>query len=305
MTTPEISVIIPTNRPPQILAPCLLALAAQSMSRERFEVLVINDGAPHDLTLLAHEMRARGLNIRVLTVPQGGPARSRNHGAAAATGDVLVFTDDDCVPEPDGWRRSPMRPVRIPTRCWAGTCSTSRITGTPRKPANCWSNSSISTTTAIPSMRASSLPTTSRRNVTCSWGMADSIRPSRGVRAKTGTCAAAGANVEVDWYSFRRPESCVRAQPSAVLATALSLRQGRRDVLGVAAAAHRFHARGGTPGLLSRPAALSTATPAAAECGGVGVVDHAEPDSQRTGIRCGGATVTKNPRSNNRAMSLW
>ena len=78
-----------------------MALAAQSMSRERFEVVVINDGAAHDLTLLAHEMRARGLNIRVLTVPQGGPARARNHGAAAATGDVLVFTDDDCVPKPD------------------------------------------------------------------------------------------------------------------------------------------------------------------------------------------------------------
>jgi glycosyltransferase involved in cell wall biosynthesis len=33
---------------------------------------------------------------------RGGPARARNTGAQMALGDFLVFTDDDCVPDP-GW----------------------------------------------------------------------------------------------------------------------------------------------------------------------------------------------------------
>ena len=102
MSSPGITVIIPTNRPPRILEPCLRALNAQSVNDVSFEVLVVNDGATHDLTPLADSMRARGLTIRVLDIPRRGPGPARNAGAAAAGGDVLVFTDDDCVPEP-GW----------------------------------------------------------------------------------------------------------------------------------------------------------------------------------------------------------
>ena len=98
----EISVIIPTNRSPDVLAPCLMALASQSMALDRFEVLVVNDGAMHDLSSLVSRATERGLRLRVLDVPHGGPGPARNHGAKEAVGELLVFTDDDCVPEP-GW----------------------------------------------------------------------------------------------------------------------------------------------------------------------------------------------------------
>jgi GT2 family glycosyltransferase len=98
----EISVIIPTNRSSEVLAPCLQALASQTMALGRFEVLVVNDGATHDLSALATRSLERGLRLRVLDVPHGGPGPARNRGAAAAAGELLVFTDDDCVPEP-GW----------------------------------------------------------------------------------------------------------------------------------------------------------------------------------------------------------
>lgn len=97
----DISVIIPTNRSPEVLAPCLMALASQSMALERFEVLVVNDGATHDLSSLVARSTARGLRLRVFDVPQGGPGPARNRGAREAVGDLLVFTDDDCVPEPE------------------------------------------------------------------------------------------------------------------------------------------------------------------------------------------------------------
>lgn len=70
------------------------------MARERFEVILVNDGVTHDLSPLAESFRREGLGVRVLNVPQGGPAKARNLGAAAASGELLVFTDDDCLPEP-------------------------------------------------------------------------------------------------------------------------------------------------------------------------------------------------------------
>ena len=79
-----------------------MALASQSIALDRFEVLVVNDGAKHDLSSVSARAAERGLRVRVLDVPQGGPGPARNHGARNALGGLLVFTDDDCVPEP-GW----------------------------------------------------------------------------------------------------------------------------------------------------------------------------------------------------------
>lgn len=99
-SSPDLTVIIPTNRRPEILAPCLHALARQQLPTDRFEVLVINDGAAHDLAPLAARGRRDGLQLRVIDVPQGGPGPARNRGAAEARGSLLAFTDDDCLPEP-------------------------------------------------------------------------------------------------------------------------------------------------------------------------------------------------------------
>jgi GT2 family glycosyltransferase len=118
MTSPEFSVIIPTNRRPAILEPCLAALARQTFARARFEVIVVNDGAHHDLEPLADQMRRScQLDVTIANVPQGGPGAARNHGAQLAKAPHLAFTDDDCIPEP-GWleafaRELPLRPTSL------------------------------------------------------------------------------------------------------------------------------------------------------------------------------------------------
>lgn len=94
MATPEISVVIPAYRAEAILPACLRALGRQSLARDSYEIIVIDDGSP-DQTAKA----ARPLADRVITVPNGGPGIARNIGAEAARGPLLVFTDADCVPE--------------------------------------------------------------------------------------------------------------------------------------------------------------------------------------------------------------
>jgi GT2 family glycosyltransferase len=92
-----ISVIIPTHQRPQRLVRCLEELSLQTLPMESFEVVVVNDGGP---PLPQYVQQFRGvLRLRMLEQPRRGPAAARNAGAAAARGEWLLFTDDDCLPE--------------------------------------------------------------------------------------------------------------------------------------------------------------------------------------------------------------
>jgi GT2 family glycosyltransferase len=90
---PRISVIVTTHRRPESLRRCLDALARQQPDTPPFEVIVAND-APEPLAEVVE-------GARVIDTGRVGTAAARNAGAVAARGDLLVFLDDDLVPEPD------------------------------------------------------------------------------------------------------------------------------------------------------------------------------------------------------------
>jgi glycosyltransferase involved in cell wall biosynthesis len=95
-----ISVIVPTYERPVHVSKCLSALADQQYPRDRFEVLVVDDGGSAPLTGVVNSLRHR-LDVTLLRQPHSGPATARNYGAAHAKGSYLAFTDDDCRPSPD------------------------------------------------------------------------------------------------------------------------------------------------------------------------------------------------------------
>lgn len=97
MALPFASVIIPTYSRASQLARCLQALAASSCSFDRFEVIVVNDGGEE---LRAESFGELPFDLTVLEQPNTGPAVARNHGAEHARGEMLAFTDDDCMPNP-------------------------------------------------------------------------------------------------------------------------------------------------------------------------------------------------------------
>jgi GT2 family glycosyltransferase len=97
--TPLFSVIIPTRGRHAQLAACLASLAAQDFPRERFEVIVVDDGSVPPVDGCAAPFRAR-LDLRLFAQPNAGPAAARNRGAAEARARFLAFTDDDCLPDP-------------------------------------------------------------------------------------------------------------------------------------------------------------------------------------------------------------
>jgi GT2 family glycosyltransferase len=101
MTVPPFfSIVIPTYQRADILVDCLDALSRLDYPRDRFEVIVVDDGGNVPLPPV------RG-PIEVVLLPQlhAGPATARNTGAARARGEHLAFTDDDCRPD-SGWLRA-------------------------------------------------------------------------------------------------------------------------------------------------------------------------------------------------------
>lgn len=96
---PFCSVIVPAYGRPQQLRHCLTALAAQHYPRDRFEVIVVDDGSPQPLAPIVADFQT-DLAIIYHRQPNLGPSAARNAGARQAQGHYLAFTDDDCAPAP-------------------------------------------------------------------------------------------------------------------------------------------------------------------------------------------------------------
>lgn len=93
----EIAVVIPTWDRENRLAFALEALAAQTLERDRFEVIVARAQGAREPLAGAPE----GLRVSFLE-SGGGPATRRNLGWRRSEAPLIVFTDDDCRPSP-GW----------------------------------------------------------------------------------------------------------------------------------------------------------------------------------------------------------
>lgn len=94
---PFVSVVIPTIGRRAALQCCLEALAQQTCPH--FEVIVVDDGAPQPVCLDATAYE-RSFALRVIRQGNAGPAAARNRGVQAAAGEIVAFTDDDCLPDP-------------------------------------------------------------------------------------------------------------------------------------------------------------------------------------------------------------
>jgi glycosyltransferase involved in cell wall biosynthesis len=92
-TRTDVSVVIPARNAGATIERCLAALAEQTVRPG--EVIVVDDGSTDGTADIARRMGAK-----VLMQDHSGAGAARNHGARAASGDQLLFTDADCAPVP-------------------------------------------------------------------------------------------------------------------------------------------------------------------------------------------------------------
>lgn len=96
-----ISLIICTRNRAVPLHRCLAAVAAIVHDGD-WEVVIVDNGSV-DATAETIRVFAAAQDFRVVPVfqPVAGLSNARNAGVAAATGDLILFTDDDCYVAPD------------------------------------------------------------------------------------------------------------------------------------------------------------------------------------------------------------
>jgi GT2 family glycosyltransferase len=95
---PLVSVIIPHYNDFDQLKHCLTRLRRQTLSSERFEVIVADNNSKGGV----HEVRRIASDIVVVAATIQGAGPARNAGVAVARGSVLAFLDSDCFAD-ENW----------------------------------------------------------------------------------------------------------------------------------------------------------------------------------------------------------
>jgi glycosyltransferase involved in cell wall biosynthesis len=91
------SVIIPTYKDWPRLQLCLDALAQQSLAPDEFEIVVANNNRVPEVPA---EVKLP-INARVIWAEQPGSYAARNAALQHALGEIIFFTDSDCIPDRD------------------------------------------------------------------------------------------------------------------------------------------------------------------------------------------------------------
>ena len=116
--SPLVSIVIPTYNRPLQLTKCLTALTASTYPKNRFEVIVIDDGSPDSLEDTVSMFREL-LEIKLIVQQNAGPAYARNKGVEQALGRFIAFTDDDCETSPE-WLQNMVNRLTEEPECLYG-----------------------------------------------------------------------------------------------------------------------------------------------------------------------------------------
>ena len=103
--SPRVSVVVCAYNAERTMDACLASL--RTLNYPNYEIIVVNDGS-RDRTLEITERHKRlydadpeGPRLEIISQENKGLSIARNVGAAAATGEIVAYTDSDCVPDPD------------------------------------------------------------------------------------------------------------------------------------------------------------------------------------------------------------
>lgn len=97
---PSFSIIVPVCDGEENIASCLESLCGQEYPSDRFEIIVVdNNSRDHTSEVV------RQYPVRCVLEEKSGSYAARNTGARLAQGEILAFTDADCVADPN-WLKS-------------------------------------------------------------------------------------------------------------------------------------------------------------------------------------------------------
>lgn len=90
-----ISVIIPTYNSEKTIEKCIRALLNQSYPKNEYEIIVVDDGS----TDRTADVIPKFKRVKLIEQKHRGPAVARNLGVKNSKGQIILFTDADCIPD--------------------------------------------------------------------------------------------------------------------------------------------------------------------------------------------------------------
>jgi glycosyltransferase involved in cell wall biosynthesis len=99
---PFVSVVIPAYNAAGTVRACLAPLLQQTYPRDRYEIILVDDGSSDGLADAARAFVGTWPgSFSIIRKANGGPASARNAGMHASHADIVAFTDADCAAAPD------------------------------------------------------------------------------------------------------------------------------------------------------------------------------------------------------------
>jgi len=98
---PLLSIIIPTHNSESTIKRCLDSLTSQSIPRDQFEIIVVDDGSKDKTVQIAKEC----VTDNVIVTEPCFQGKARNIGVESSKGEFLAFIDSDCTAK-EGWINS-------------------------------------------------------------------------------------------------------------------------------------------------------------------------------------------------------
>ena len=98
MSPIKVSVVIPTFNRKDLLKETLKSLFNQTYPKDKYEIIVCDDGSTDGTEEIVRELIKKSpCDLRYYKQKNRGPASARNLGIYNARGEIIGFTDDDCV----------------------------------------------------------------------------------------------------------------------------------------------------------------------------------------------------------------
>ena len=103
--TPRVSVVVCAYNAERTMDACLESL--RTLNYPDYEVIVVNDGSKDRTLEISERHKAvydadpAGPRMLIISQENKGLSIARNVGAQAASGEIVAYTDSDCVPDPD------------------------------------------------------------------------------------------------------------------------------------------------------------------------------------------------------------
>lgn len=94
---PLVSVIVPVYNDSESLKKCIQALEYQTYCKDYYEIIIVDNNSEENLELVVSQFP----NIRYIKELKRGSYAARNKGLTIAKGDIIAFTDSDCIPAHD------------------------------------------------------------------------------------------------------------------------------------------------------------------------------------------------------------